>query len=79
MSGRLIDRVRDALAKRSREREPAARINEGAARSTLYPPAATIDVAPRTAPTSTRAPTAENLGGAREDERELGEDADSSR
>jgi hypothetical protein len=63
---RLVDRVRAAFADRDRDRRPA-RIDELAARSTLYPPARTIDVAQRTpSPLTTHAPSVAEPGGARD-------------
>jgi hypothetical protein len=79
MTGRLIAAVRAALAKRDRRHDPAAKVTERSARSALYPPAATIDVAPRTAPSTTHAPELGKAGGARGDcEQEFGEGTQSS-
>jgi hypothetical protein len=59
MTVRLVDRVAAAFADRDRRRRPTARLDERAARADLYPPAATINVAPRQAPLTAHArPTA---------------------
>jgi hypothetical protein len=74
MTGRrLITLVRAALSKRDRQHDPAARVTERSARSDLYGAPRSIDVAPRTAPSTTHAPSVADPDEARDHyEREFG-------